>query len=432
MSAEYWNIILYAVGMIPILLIYLPFSPMTIDLLMLPRDTQIAIYRYRHWLWAIGTLCFAILVARGVLGLADAAAWGPAAPVISFGQGILGTAGTTWLWIAGISIGMLAFMFWSGYVPYVMTPPKRQRTLDIEEADKLLKPDDVVLGLVLGGEARAYPRDAIARPHFFTDTVAGTPLTISYCILCNSGVVFKSELGGRPMKLQSVTAYNNNIIYHDPETGNFIQQLDGSVFHGPDTGKSLEALPVVISTWEEWKHFHPDTKVYYAPAITLRDKLVAGMLQMMIPIRKLSRRRKPWHRIRGKLDGRLPPMSFVFGVEVHGETSAYPLSVLDETPVINDMVGGEPIVVLYDKEHDIGEVFSRRVNGDVLTFREVESKAGDVIARDEETESRWDVTGVAQDGKLAGKTLNPMPHYNKIFWFSWALFKPGTKVKMAA
>ena len=403
---EIWDPVIYFVGLVAALVIYMPFSPMTIDLLMLPRERQIAIYLHRKKLWAVVALMCALLAVRGVLGHADPA----------------------WLWAGAITAAVLAMAFWGGYVPFVMTPPSDQRLVDAAEADKLIADDDVVLGLIEGGEVRAYPRDMIARPHYFTETVGGTPLIVSYCILCNSGMAFKAELDGRPLDLRCATAFNNNIIYHEPTTGNFIQQLDGEVFLGPDEGKRLDAHAVVQATWAEWKRLHPDTKLYYAPAITLRDKMVALMLGMMIPIDKLSRRAKPWHRVRGKLDERLPAMSLVLGVEIGGEKCAYPVEQLRQQAVFEDTVGGEPIVVVYDRERDMGQVFSRRLEERTLSFAAASDGA---LARDAETGSAWDITGVAQDGELAGSALTAVPHYNKLFWFSWALFKPGTRLAAA-
>lgn len=398
--------ILYAAGMACILLIYLPFSPMTIDLVNFSRDTQLQIYLNRRFLWAAGV---------GSLGAVAVAA-------------LLGMAGAIWLWTVIASGAVLTFMFWSGYVPYVMTPPENPKTLDVGAAGKLLGPNDTVLGLHYKGEARAYPRDFIARPHYFSDVVGGTPVTISYCILCNSGTAFKSEIGGRPMKLQSVTAYNNNIIYHDLESDNFIQQLDGCVIHGPDRGAKLEPLPVIITTWKEWTALHPDTKLLYAPPMTLRDRMVAGMLQMLIPINKLAKRTRPWHRIQGKLDPRLPAMSFVFGVEMNGKQCAYPVGALSRTGVCNDTLGGEPIVIFYDVTRNLGNVFSRKTEDQTLSFASARDNGSGIVARDEESGSLWDVQGHAQKGAHANKTLKAIPHYNKIFWFSWALFKPDTRV----
>ncbi|MFQ5659919.1 MAG: DUF3179 domain-containing (seleno)protein [Gammaproteobacteria bacterium] len=411
MVTQYLDLILYAVAMVSILVIFLPFSPMTIDIVNFSRDTQLKIFLNRHILWTIGIICFAVLLGRGVMDYADKA----------------------WLWTALISIGVLAFMFWSGYVPYVMTPPQDPKIMTPEEGDKVIKQDEVVIGLVHGGEVRAYSRDAISRPHFYTDTVGGTPVTISYCILCNSGMAFKNEIKNKPMNLGCVTAYNNNIIYRDLKTGNFIQQLDGKVIHGPDKGEQLDFLPTVMTTWKEWKELHPDTKLYYAPAKSLRDKMVGLMLSMMIPIHKLARRSKPWHRIQGKLDTRLPAMSFVYGVELNGDTCAYPTSFLRDHPVHNDTVGGEPIVVLYDTKRDIGAIYSRNIEGSVLEFEAVSADASSpgAIAVDKQSGSHWDITGTAKDGSYSGQTLQGIPHYNKIFWFSWALFKNNTKVSMA-
>lgn len=419
----------YVIGLATMLLIFLPFSPMTIDLVNLSRDAQITIYRYRRLLWTIAGTCLGVVLLRGLIGVLGA--YG----VLDTDGGLYGTLAspdTAWFWTTLVTVGVLTMLFWSGYVPYVMTPPSRQRILTVAEADQILRPDDVVLGLVYGNEVRAYPRDAIARPHYFKDTVSDTPMMISYCILCNSGVAFKSELDGRPLNLKCVTAYNNNIIYHEPATGNFIQQLDGKVIHGPDAGKSLDAYPVMLSTWGEWKRLHPETQLYYAPPITLRDKMVAWMLQILIPISKLSKRSKPWHRVRGKLDSRLPAMSFILGVEINGDSCGYPVEALCRNPVLDDAVGGKPIAVFYDIEHDVGGVFSRQVDSRTLTFAAATKQGTLVIARDRETGTLWTVAGRGYEGPLSGRLLGPIPHFNKLFWFSWALFKPSTRVGVPA
>lgn len=411
MVSQYLDLILYAAAMISLLIIFLPFSPMTIDIVNISRDNQLKIYLRRHIFWVIGITCFAFLLFRAVTGAAD----------------------HFWLATSLISIGMMAFMFWSGYVPFVMSPPADPKILSQEEADKVIGQDEVVIGLEHGGEVRAYSRDAISRPHFFSDNIGGTPVTVSYCILCNSGMAFINKLKGKPMKLGCVTAYNNNIIYRDFNSGNFIQQLDGEVILGPDKGEKLDFLPTMMATWAEWKQLHPDTKLYFAPAQTLRDKMVALMLGMMIPIHKLSARSKPWHRVKGTLDTRLPAMSYVYGVELNGETRAYPTSLLEEKTVYNDTLGGEPIVVLYDKDHDLGAIYSRNVDGSVLDFEPAPDDAPKgVIAIDKQSGSHWNVTGASTQGDSTGKVLQGVPHYNKIFWFSWPLFKGGDKVSIAS
>lgn len=410
MSGQYIDILFYALALGSILLIYLPFSPMTIDLVNFSRDTQLKIYLNRHYLWAVGIVCFAVVLGRVLTGYAD----------------------SQWLWISLITIGMLVFMFWSGYVPYVMTPPVDPQILDAAQADKLLKADDYVLGLVHNGQARAYPRDYIARPHFYSDKVGGESVTVSYCILCNSGIGFKNELKGKPLDLECITAFNNNIIYRDKNSGNFIQQLDGKVVYGPELGTQLDSLPIIITTWKDWKTLHPETKLYYAPAKSFRDKMVAGMLEMLIPIRKLSQRSKPWHRIQGKLDGRLPAMSFVIGVELNSERCAYTMEDLRKRKVINDTVGGEPIVVMYDRDRDVGAVYSRKMDNTVLNFDAVSEPGSKAVARDDSSGDHWNVNGISTNGDKPGRSLQAIPHFNNVFWFSWALFKPDTRINLTA
>lgn len=423
-----FNFMLYIAGTGALLTSYLAFSPVTRDMVVfLSRDAQITIFRYRRVLWTVGIVCLFFLGARALFGLAETGA--VPGSIAARGAEILGIAGIAWLWILGGTVALLSLAFWATYVPVVMAPPKIHKTVGIQEADQLLKPDSVVLGLVMNGVVRAYPRDLIARPHWFNDTVGGKPLMISYCILCNSGQAFVPILkNGRRLDLKNMTAFDNNTIYHDVNSGNFIQQLEGKVIRGPDEGEELEAYPVVMARWSEWKKLHPNSTVYYAPPLTLRDRVVQKMLETMIPISRLAARSKPWHLVRKPIDDRLPAMSFVLGVEVNKDACAYPLPDLKKIPVVNDMVGNEPIVVLFDVALDLGQIFSRRLDNQVLTFSAIPKTSSGAVAKDNETGSLWDVTGRAMEGSLAGRSLTTLPHYNQLFWFSWAAFKPQTRI----
>jgi len=151
----------------------------------------------------------------------------------------------------------------------------------------------------------------------------------------------------------------------------------------------------------------------------------------MLPLSRLAARDKPWHVVRQAIDDRLPAMAFVFGVEIGGDTCAYPVTALETSPVVNDTVGGVPILVLFDRQHDIGEVFSRQVANQTLSFEPADDDAGSLVVRDRETGTTWNVSGHALAGPLAGATLSPAPHWNQLFWFSWSTFKPGTRVHQA-
>ena len=405
---------LFSLGLGLLAISYLPFSPITRDLVVfLSRDAQIRIFQMRYVLWLLAILSWLVLVVATAVGQAH---WSWAAITLMFSV-IFGLA------------------FWATYVPVVMAPPKRQVLMGAMDADRLLDPGESVLGIVVHGAARAYPRRLIARPHWFNDEFDGKQLMISYCILCNSAQAFVPYINGKKLNLRNMTAYNNNTVYHDTETGNFIQQLEGRIIAGPDKGATLEAYPVVISSWKDWKSVHPDSTVLYAPPLTLRDRATQFMLDTMIPMERLASRSKPWHLIRGgQLDRRLPPMSLVFGISINGEACAFPMEVVRRNRVINDVVGGTPVVLLFSSSRDIGQIFVRSIRGRILQFEaaDEDNDVAGMVARDHETSTVWDISGRALSGPLKGAELDSPPHYNRLFWFSWAIFYPNTRIYLGS
>ena len=185
------------------------------------------------------------------------------------------------------------------------------------------------------------------------------------------------------------------------------------------------------SSWKDWKSVHPDSTVLYAPPLTLRDRATQFMLDTMIPMERLASRSKPWHLIRGgQLDRRLPPMSLVFGISVNGEACAFPMEVVRRNRVINDVVGGTPVVLLFSSSRDIGQIFVRSIRGRILQFEaaDEDNDVAGMVARDHETSTVWDISGRALSGPLKGAELDSPPHYNRLFWFSWAVFHPNTRI----
>ncbi|HXG17516.1 MAG TPA: DUF3179 domain-containing (seleno)protein [Methylomirabilota bacterium] len=400
---------LYLVGVLLLALTFFPFSPMTLKFWMPKRETMLFAHQHRVLLRGLGSLSVAI----------------------TFFLAMTGDVATEWGWVAGLTgVFFLAF-WWGGYVPVIMGSPQDQQLLSAEQAETILKPQDDVLGVVLDGEAHAYPRMAITRPHLYHDTIGGIPITVTYCILCNSGVALRAELEGQPLSLHPITAFNNNIIYYDAQSGNYIQQLEGDVIAGPAKGKRLATLPTTLTTWRTWKELYPRTRVLFAPETKLRDRMLTNMLHWMMPLAGLMQRRTPWHplNVNGNRDERLPAMTPIFGVEVKRERKAYPLSLLRNRKVVNDALDGVPIVILYDPARDTGGVFTREVDGRVLTFRAFANGVSQIVAMDEETRSLWDVRGKACEGVSAGTGLSPVPHFGKVFWFSWATFRPGTRLE---
>ena len=403
--------ITYVLGTGLLAFTFFPFSPMTLKLWMPQRETMLFAHRNRIWLRWIGSGCLLL--------------------VFVLGSGIAGQA-EAWLSWAALGTGVFfCFFWWGAYVPVIMQAPQTQQHLTAQEADAILQPDDDILGIVVNGEAKAYSRAAITRPHVYNDTVGGVPLAVTYCILCNSGVAFQANLGESSLNLQPVTAFNNNIVYYDPQRRDYVQQLEGRVIAGPDEGQFLSMVPVTMTNWQAWKTLHADTSVLHQPETYFRDRMLTWMLSWMIPLAGLLKRRTPWHPLHGSLDTRLPAMMPVVGVKTTEGTKAYPVSVLRTQQVVEDTVGDVPLVVLYAPDLETVGVFSRQIDGTdgrVLSFRPEISQDQESLAADTETNSLWNVEGQAISGVLQGQTLAPIAHFNKMFWFSWAAFYPHTRV----
>ncbi len=124
-------------------------------------------------------------------------------------------------------------------------------------------------------------------------------------------------------------------------------------------------------------------------------------------------------------------------VSIGSDDAAYPFSVLEKVRVVNDTIGGKAVVILFEKgvtsaldqpsiaaSRDIGTagVFERTLNGKTLTFTWT---AGGIT--DAQTGSRWSILGIATAGPLEGAHLTPVTH-GQNFWFSWAVFRPQTRV----
>jgi hypothetical protein len=127
-------------------------------------------------------------------------------------------------------------------------------------------------------------------------------------------------------------------------------------------------------------------------------------------------------------DDRLHPKTQVVGVATDGVARAYPVTVVAKQGVVNDTVGGEPVVVAVVPGTDnfvdgVMGAYSRRVGGDVLSF---EPAAGPFLRTGG---SRWRIsTGEAVDGPHHGRRLTPASHATQLFWFAWLEFYPETDV----
>jgi hypothetical protein len=211
----------------------------------------------------------------------------------------------------------------------------------------------------------------------------------------------------------------NIMVMYDRETESLWSQLLGRAVKGPLDGTQLTYLPSWLTTWEDWKSRHPDTLA-----------LVKGYKGSRDPYQDYYENSQAGVLGEWRQDDRLAVKQFVVGVTQGDEAVAYPWITLNDEPVVNDVMGNVPILVVFYAETGASAVFDRRVGGQVLTFSlaEPDAPSEEIFLIDAETGSRWlGLTGRAIDGPLVGETLAHVKSTSS-FWFGWKDNYPGTRV----
>jgi hypothetical protein len=318
-------------------------------------------------------------------------------------------------------------------------PPKdgipaidRPRFESAREAGRWLKSRDPVMVVEDGGVVKAYPLAILIWHEIVNDVVAGLPVAVTFCPLCNTALVFDRRLDGRVLDFGTTGRLrHSDLVMYDRQTETWWQQATGEAIVGALVGKELHDVPSSTLAWEEARQLYPRIQVLSRETGHQRDygrNPYAGYDDPGgSPLSGF---------FGGRADPRLPAMARVVAVEL-GKGWAASFDHLQDRHVVNETVAGTPLVVFWkagaasaldrseiSRGRDVGQtaVFDRRLDGRVLTFRAVRGGF-----RDRETGSGWTLSGRAVDGPLRGKQLRAIPHGNH-FWFAWAVFRPDTEL----
>lgn len=301
----------------------------------------------------------------------------------------------------------------------------------IAEASEWLVEQSPVIAVEIDGEARAYPQSILIWHEIANDVIADVPVTVTFCPLCNSSIVFDRRVGDTTLEFGvSGNLRNSDMVMYDRQTESWWQQFTGEAIVGFYTGTLLDVIPSLVIGFGEFAARYPDGQVMAIPTEYARaygQNPYAGYESLTQPFL-----------FDGELDTRLPALAHVLAGEVNGTPIAYPFSILQQKQVINDRVGAAAVVAFWqpgvvsaldktviDNSRDIGTaaLYSREVDGEILTF----VIGNDDKITDEQTGSIWNLFGEAIAGEYAGTSLRQIiaaPH----FWFAWAAFHPETLI----
>lgn len=300
-----------------------------------------------------------------------------------------------------------------------------------------LAPKEPVIVVAIEGHARAYPLQIMTWHEIVNDTVAGTPVTVTFCPLCNTAYAFvRPEVEGEVTTFgTSGMLYHSNLVMYDRATTSLWPQALGQAVIGPLTGTRLDRVPSQIVSWSEFQAAFPE-------GVVLSRDTGFERRYGENPYPGYDDVDKPPFLFKGKVDGRLAAVERILGVEGTREVVAFAYRALRAesrggTTAVNTAIGGEAVVVMWRQgtvsaldaaaiasSKDVGAAaaFSRRVDNRVLDFV---VRSGSIV--DRETGTAWNLLGRGTNGELAGKQLEPVDAHDS-FWFDWAAFHPNSRV----
>lgn len=240
---------------------------------------------------------------------------------------------------------------------------------------------DRVLGVSRNGVIKAYPIRILDYHEIVNDTFGGEAIVVTYCPLCGTGMAFLADVDGKPHRFGvSGLLFNSDVLLYDRETESLWSQLRKQAVTGSLRGATLTQIPMIQTTWRNWRQQHAETLVLSRNTGYHRDYRrspygdYATSRRLFFPVSRLDRRYHPKER--------------VVGVEIDGHFKAYPFAELSglANSELSDRIGAKTIRLQFDVTDRSAEVFDT-------------------------------------EGKLLASTIG--------YWFAWMTFHPDSEVFQA-
>jgi Protein of unknown function (DUF3179) len=214
------------------------------------------------------------------------------------------------------------------------------------------------------------------------------------------------------LKFKLAGINNQNFIMRDEETGSWWQQISGEAIQGKLKGQKLENVAMDEISFAVFKRENPNGRVLRPDGDKIEDADWEAQVAKM-PVR-----------VSTELDKTLEPRTLIVGLEINGQSKAYPFSAIEKQSPILDSVGGKDIVIFLAEDKKSVRAFERELDGKILEFL-LKPDSSEIV--DAETASVWDFSGKAVSGELTGKQLKKITAL-KDYWFDWKTYHADTQL----
>ena len=303
---------------------------------------------------------------------------------------------------------------WGGVTHNSIPPLRRPKMLTAEEAD-YMDGNDVVFGIVINGEAKAYPKRILGWHEFFVDKIGEENVAGVYCTLCGTMIAYDMNHRDEIHDLStSGFLYMSNKLMYDRKTRSLWSTIDGEPVLGPlaNKGIKLKSFPVVTTKWKHWKANHPNTKVLdietgydrnYDEGEAYKSYFSNQNLMFPIPLEDDRLKRKD-------------EVLIIRSPRFKTDPLAISIQYLKKKKMHQDIIADKNVVALAEKDGATRVYYSKNV--------EFKSYKKGVLV--DNREKIWTVTDeyLISD---SGRKLLRAPSHNA-FWFAWFNMYPETRL----
>lgn len=194
-----------------------------------------------------------------------------------------------------------------------------------------MEADDLVFGVVVNGQPRAYPRWVMVAYHVVNDTIKDIPVMMAHCEACSGSAAFNPVLDGFGDKALTFQIYGNangTFNVYDYQTQTVWSPFSGRTTEGPMHPTKMHRIPLILEPWKDWVQRYPETDVVLASRLMIETREHGRGVHSELGDDFVAPVFAPTANLE---DTRLPFGTLVFGItNAQGDHSvAFPLEFLD-------------------------------------------------------------------------------------------------------